>query len=145
MWPTGSSNHLMRVADRWWPSLSVIVTPAGSFASLPLRSVSTGPNSSPPSRHAAARNSSVSAQERKGARQASDAGLPGVRSRIVFVVKIFRAAAFGRDLASDHFLEKVSEMCDFFGKIRFVWRVGIDAIPWAVLAVVMRRTKAFVR
>lgn len=71
-------------------------------------------------------------------------GLPGERSRIRFVVKIFWGQAFGQDLASNQFRQKLTKMGDSFGKSRSVRRVGVDAVPRGVLVVVARDAGAFV-
>jgi hypothetical protein len=63
-------------------------------------------------------------------------GLPGDRSRVIFIVGIFRAATFGLDLPSDHFGEKFAKTLHFGWETRPVRRVGIDAIH-PVFAVVV--------
>jgi hypothetical protein len=71
-------------------------------------------------------------------------GLPGERSRIRSVVRIFWGLAFGQDLASDQFRKKIAKSSHFLGKRRSVRRVGVDAVSRSVLVVAARRTGAFV-
>ena len=66
-------------------------------------------------------------------------GLPGDRSRIVFVVGIFRAATFGLDLPGDHFGEKLAKTLHFCRETRPVRRVGIDAIQFGFAVLVFGR------
>ena len=71
-------------------------------------------------------------------------GLPGERSRIRFVVKIFWGQAFGQDLAGDQIREKIAKSSHFLGERRSVRRVGVDAVSRGVLVVVARHAGAFV-
>lgn len=71
-------------------------------------------------------------------------GLPGERSRIRFVVKIFWGLAFGQDLAGDQFREKIAKSSHFLGERRSVRRVGVDAVPPGVPVVVAGHVGAVV-
>jgi hypothetical protein len=70
-------------------------------------------------------------------------GLPGDRSRIVFIVGIFRAATFGLDLPSDHFGEKLAKTLHFGRDTRPIRRVGIDPIQSGFAVIVFGREGVF--
>jgi len=63
-------------------------------------------------------------------------GLPGDRSRILFVVRIFCAPTLGQDLASNQFREQVPKTLDVFRETWRIRRVSVDAIPFCIRVVV---------